>query len=319
VSLGALAGFALVFVVTTWTASILAAFALGRTRSRLARSGPMAERRAAEATAIVPVVLGVIVVAALMLQSVVGVDHCETHGHHAHLCLVHGALWIERAWVVVVLAIAGVTIVARGVMVVASLVRGARSIRELHGLSRDVGEVRLVESERAFCFVADHEGPTIYVSSRVWSTLPASEREALIAHETAHVRHGDLRMRSVLEAFLAFAAPLVGGAIRATWMHASERMCDSRAAAQTEPATVASALVAMCRLHATRPAPTAFGVTPTAEELEGRVHAVLANGPIGERAATRVARSVIAACGALAIFIAMAAEPLHHAFETLLG
>ncbi len=318
-SLGALAGFALVFVATAWTASALGTLALGRARSRLRRSGPMAERRAAEAAAIVPVVLGVLVVAALLVQSAVGVDHCDSHGHHAHLCLVHGGMWIERTWVVVVLAITSVTMLARGVLVVASLIRGARSIHALHELSRDAGDVRLVDSERAFCFVANRTRPTIYVSSRVWSALPARQREALVAHEAAHVRHGDLRMRAVLEAFLVFAVPLAGGRIRSTWMHASERMCDSHAATVTEPATVASAMVAMCRLHAMRPVPTAFAVTPRADELEGRVQAVLVNGPIGDRAARRVARSVMVGCGAFAVAVALAAEPLHHAFETLLG
>lgn len=318
-SLGALAGFALVFVVTTWTASALGALALGRGRSHLQRSGPMAERRAAEAAAIVPVVLGALVVVALLVQSVVGIDHCDSHGHHAHLCLVHGGMWLERSWVVVVLAIAGATMLARGVLVVAGLIRGARSIRELHRLSRDAGEVRVVDSDRAFCFVANRARPTIYVSSRVWSSLPACERKALVAHEVAHVRHGDLRMRTVLEAFLAFAVPVAGGRIRSTWMHASERICDSHAAAVTEPVTVASAMVAMCRLHAMRPVPTAFAVTPKADELEGRVQAVLANGPLGDRAATRVARSVVIGCGAFAIAVALAAEPLHHAFETLFG
>ncbi len=318
-NLAALAGFALVFVVTTWTASALGTLVLARARPHLQRSGPMAERRAAEAAAIVPIVLGLLVVTTLLLQSAIGIDHCETHGHHAHLCLVHGGLWTERTWVVVVLAVAGVTMLSRGVLVGASLMRGTRSIRELHRLSRDAGEVRLVDSERAFCFVASHVRPTIYVSSRVWSALPPGEREALVAHETAHVRHGDLRMRTVLEAFLAFAAPVAGGRIRSIWMHASERMCDSHAASVTEPAAVASAMVAMCRLHAMRPVPTAFGVTPSADELEGRVQAVLADGPLGDCAATRVTRSMFAACGVFAISVVLAAEPLHHAFETLLG
>ncbi|MBA2543068.1 MAG: M48 family metalloprotease [Deltaproteobacteria bacterium] len=319
-SLGAFAGFALVFVVTTWTLSALGAIALGQARSRLQRIGPMAERRAAEAVAIVPVVVGVLAVATLVLQSAIGVDHCEAHGHHAHLCITHGAHWIERAWVVVSLAIAGAKMLGRAVLMVASFVRGSRSIRELHQLSRDAGEVRLVESDRAFCFVADRERPAIYVSSRVWSALSASERAALVAHEAAHVRQGDLRKRALIEAFLAFAAPLVGDRTRAVWLQASERLCDAHAAAATgEPEAVASAMVSMCRLHTMRPTVPSFGFTPTVDELEGRVHAVLAGGPLGERAALVFGRVTLASCIAIAVLCVIAAEPIHHAFETLLG
>ncbi|MBA3457038.1 MAG: hypothetical protein H0T42_28375, partial [Deltaproteobacteria bacterium] len=98
-SLGSLAGFALVFVVTTWTLSAAGVLALSRAQPWLRRVGPMAERRAAETAAIVPVLLGMIAVATLLLQSTFGVDHCAAHGHHAHLCVTHGTQWIERTWV----------------------------------------------------------------------------------------------------------------------------------------------------------------------------------------------------------------------------
>lgn len=315
-SLGALAGFALVFVVTTWTLSTLGALALVSSRSWLKRVGPMVERRAAEAVAVVPIVVGLLAVVALLIQSATGVDHCEAHGHHAHLCIAHGAQWIERTWVVVVLAIVVATMLGRAVIVAASFVRGARSIRELHGVSRSAGDVRLIDSDRAVCFVARRG---IYVSSRAWSSLTDGERLALVAHETAHVRHGDLRKRAVLEALLVLAAPLVGGRVRTIWLQASERLCDAHAVAVTGDAqTVASAMLAMCRLHVSRLEPS-FGFTPTVDEVEARVRAVLAGGPLGERASSRFAQILVASCIVLAIGSVVAAEPLHHAFETLLG
>jgi beta-lactamase regulating signal transducer with metallopeptidase domain len=173
-----------------------------------------------------------------------------------------------------------------------------------------------VESERAFCFVA---GGTIYASAHVWAALSESERAALVAHETAHVHQGDLRMRALLEVSLVLAAPLVGARVRELWIASSERLCDARAADATgEPACVASAMVSLCRLQASRPV-ASFGFTPNASELAGRVRAVLAGGPIGERAAAILHRTVLAACLALLAGSIVAAEPLHHAFETLLG
>jgi Zn-dependent protease with chaperone function len=233
--------------------------------------------------------------------------------------MVHGAQWLERTWVVVALAIASAAMLARLVLVVTTFVRGARSIRELHALSRDAGDVRIVDSERAFCFVAGGRCPSIYVSSRAWSSLSSAERVALIAHESAHVRQRDVLTRAVIEGFLVFAAPLVADRARPMWLQASERLCDARAADATgEPESVASAMVSLCRLNASRPV-ASLGFTPAAEELAGRVRAVLAGGPIGERAAAILGRAVLAASLVLVAISIVAAERLHHVFETLLG
>ena len=313
---GALAGFALVFVVTVVTLSAISALILGGARGLLQKIGPMAERRAAEAAALVPVVIAVTAVAALVVQSTLGLDHCEAHGHHAHLCFTHGAQWIERTWVLVVLAVAAATLVGRAVIIGGTYLRGARSIRALYHLSRRHGDVRIVESDRAFCFVARRG---VFVSSRVWSMLPAREREALVLHEQAHVRHGDLVKRVVLEALMLFAAPLVGERIRTAWMRASERLCDAYAASVIgDPEVVARAMVSMCRIGATQPAP-GFAFTPTVDDLAARIQAVLAGGPLGERAAIMLVRVGLLACIVLAIVGVAAAEPIHHAFETLLG
>lgn len=315
-TVGGMAGFALVFVVTVVTLSAVAALVLGGARRFLRKAGPMAERRAAEAAAIAPLVVGVIAVATLVVQSLLGVDHCEVHDHHAHLCLTHGAQWIERTWVVVVLAVAAATFVGRAAITSATYLRGARSINDLYKLSRAHGDVRLVDSDRAFCFVARRG---VFVSSRVWSELPSGERDALIAHEHAHVHHGDLSKRVLLEGWLLFAAPLVGERIRVAWMRASERLCDARAASVTgDPEVVARAMVSMCRIGATQPAP-GFAFTPTVDELAARIQTVLDGGPLGERAAVVLARFELAAFILFTVVAVAAAEPIHHAFETLLG
>ena len=314
-SVGALAGFVLVFVVTTVAMSTVCALALTGARGWLRRVGPLAEKRAAEAAAIVPVVVGLVAISALVVQGTVGLDHCQVHDHHAHLCFTHGAAWIERTWIVVTLAVATAIFVARAVIMAASYVRGAQSIRELHRVSRHEGNVSIVESARAFCFVARRG---VFVSSRVWSSLPANERTAVIAHEHAHMRRGDLGRRFLLESLLLFAAPLAADRVRASWLRASERLCDADAAAATAPETVATAMVSMYRLRAAQPGPS-FAFTPAANELAGRIQAVLAGGPLGERATVRMVRTTLVMCAAIAIAGIAAAEPLHHAFETLLG
>lgn len=314
-SVGALAGFVLVFVVTTVAMSAVGALALTAARRWLRRVGPLAEKRAAETAAIVPVVVGIVVLSALVVQGTLGLDHCQRHDHHAHLCFTHGGAWIERTWIVVTLAVTAAIFVARAVIMTASYVRGAHSIHELHRVSRHEGNVSIVESARAFCFVARRG---VFVSSRVWSSLPANERAAVVAHEHAHMRRGDLGRRFVLELLLLFAAPFVADRVRGTWLRAGERLCDADAAAATDPETVATAMVSMCRLGGSPPVP-AFGFTPAANELAGRIQAVLAGEPLGERAAVRLVRTTLVLCAATAIASIAAAEPIHHAFETLLG
>ncbi len=319
--LGALAGFSLVFVVTAVTLSAIAALLLETCAGALRARGPMAERRAAEAAAALPVVVAVIAVGALTWQSLMGSDHCAVHGHHAHLCFTHGTMWIERGWVVVVLAMSAATFAARAILLAVSYVRGAASIRTLRALARsgDAGgpgdDVRIVDSERAFCFVSRGG---VFVSSRVWQALPEAERSALVAHERAHELHGDLPKRLAIEVLLLFAAPLVGDRIRAAWMHASERLCDAHAARQTAPETVASAMVSMCRLGCVQPA-SSFAFTPSTRDLASRVESVLAQRPLGEDAARVLGRIALSASVTLAVLGMIAAEPIHHAFETLLG
>lgn len=316
-TISSLAGFALVFVVCAWTVSALGGIALSTFGKRIQRSGALVERRVAASIAIVPLVLASAMTAALVLQSAFGADHCPVHNHHAHLCLTHGTHWLELPSLVVMLAIAGATLVSRAMLVGISFARGLHGVRALHSLSRAAGVVRIVDSDRTFCFVAGRP-PSIYVSSRVWEALPPGQREALVAHESAHVAHGDLRTRIVIEICLVFAAPLVGDRVRCAWLAASERLCDARAAASSSPEHVANAMVTLCRLQASRPA-SSFGFTPTASELAARVEAVLEQRPLGERVAVIAGRVVAVTCAAIVVGAALAAEPLHHAFETLLG
>jgi Zn-dependent protease with chaperone function len=316
VSIGALAGFALVFVVTAVTVSAVGGLALASARGWLQRLGPMAERRAAETVAIMPLVVALVAVAALVVQATVGIDHCQLHEHHAHLCFTHGEQWLQHSWVLVALAIAVAIFVGRAAITAVAYLRGVHSVRSLYRLSTQVGDVRIVESDRVFCFVARRG---VFISSRVWSSLPSPERAALVAHEQAHVHRGDLRKRFVLEALVLFAAPFVGDRVRLVWLRASERLCDAHAARVTgEPETVARAMISMCRLGSAQPVP-GFAFTPPVAELAGRIQAVLAGGPVGERAAAVFARVALACCTALAVLGVAAAESIHHAFETLLG
>jgi hypothetical protein len=311
-----LIGFGVVFLLVCGITSGVLALLV----PRLGRPGPAAERRIAELAALVPVVLSSAVVAILAIQSVVGDDHCDTHGHHAHLCVQHGMMWAERPWAIAVVAAAIAVVAARAIVLLASTVRGHANVARLRQTLPDDARVQLVPSERVFCFVAGLRRPAIYVSTAARDALAPEEWDAMLAHETSHVTHRDLLHRLGLELLLLFAAPLAGIAIRERWDAATERLRDADAAEHASPEAVASALVHMARAQALpRLGPVATFTATDARLLTSRVESLLDDTPRGESSARQLARVTVASTLAVVTVALVFAEPLHHALETLLG
>lgn len=317
---GALVGFALVFVLVAWTLSAALSLLLAAGGTRLRALGPAAERRVAVLAAVLPVVLAAAVTAALVIRSVAGDDHCAVHDHHAHLCLAHGEAWLERPLVVVLVSVATAVAAARLLVLGVALLRGRRAIAVLRAASERCGDVQLVDSPRPFCFVAGLVRPRIYASTAAWSGLPDGERAAMLAHERGHVRHRDLGWRALVEAALAFGAPLTSSALIARWDHATERLRDGDAADEVgDPTAVASALVQMCRLGAIGAEARLIGFPARSGALEERVAALLDRAPRGARAARVVAAAALGLVSAVTIAAVTHVEPLHHVLESLLG
>jgi hypothetical protein len=314
-----MAGFALVFVVLVVVMSALASTVVTLCNGVLRQRGPHAERRAVALAALAPVVLASGVVAALVAHSYVATDHCLDHGHHAHLCVAHGGAWLDRPWVVVALAIAVAVVAARLLALGARVARASSSIARLRRLSVPSGDVRIVESPHAFCFVAGLRHPTIYASTTAWHGLAEDERAAMVAHERGHVAHHDVSRRLGLDLLLAVAAPLAGGPLAARWSHATERLRDADAAAAVGgPDPVARAMLRLCRLERSAAAP-GLAFAGRGRLLAERVEALLADAPGGEPSARLLSLVVGAGLAGLVALAVGLAGPLHHAFETLLG
>ncbi|MBI5445138.1 MAG: M56 family metallopeptidase, partial [Deltaproteobacteria bacterium] len=250
---GSVLGFGLVFLAVSWAGSALLGGALLALRRRLRRTGPRTERALAAAALIAPPFAAATLVISLaglsLVQALFGRgDHCTTHDHHLHLCLQHGGDWAENTVAVVALLLLG-SVVAAG------LVRRLLAYRATSGLIREVErhavphhdlptDVSLVPSETPLCVTAGFRNPRIIVSKASWELLDEDERRAVLAHERAHIEHGDTRWRFVLSLLGAFGLPGLGPRLLSIWMHASERLCDWRAStAVEEPAVVAQALV----------------------------------------------------------------------------
>lgn len=315
--LGSVIGFAVVFLTVAIGLSAVACAAMAVLGSALARRGPAVERRAAELAASLPVALALLVVAVLIAHSALSTDHCPAHGHHAHLCVAHGAAWLDRPWAIAVASAAAVVAIGRAVVLLSTMVSGRRRVGALARMARSIDDVQVVDSARAFCFVAGLRRPAIYTSTAAWDGLAADERAAMLAHERGHVRGRDVARRALLDLITVVSAPLAPGFLAARWEHATERLRDRDAARVTEPEAVARALVAMCRLGAIRVAGASFDAGGRA--LAARVEAVLGDGPSGEHTARRLGAAAVVTVVVLAVAVALIASPLHHALETLLG
>jgi Zn-dependent protease with chaperone function len=316
-SLGGAVGFGVVFLLAVALSSAIGCGLIAVGARALAARGPGAERRAAALAALGPPVIGAFLVAALAVHSVTTVDHCRAHDHHAHLCLAHGGAWLARPWAVAVAGAALVVTVARAALLLATLVGARARVRALAEVAQALGDIRVVDSPRRFCFVTGVRRPAIYASTAALRALGDDEQAAMLAHERAHVRAGDLRWRRVLDVATLVAAPLAPGFLAGRWDDATERLRDRDAARDTDPTAVARALVAMCRGDAAWVA--GMNYAPAAHALTRRVEAVLAMPEVEPGAARHLATAAAALGVTVAAALAAFVDPIHHALETLLG
>lgn len=314
----AFVGFAAVFVLVAWSASAVLALLIVVARPALRRRGAATERKAAAFAVVAPSLIGVAVLVALLWGQTAG-DHCEEHHHHAHLCVAHAGAWLDQSWAVVLVGVASATVLLRLVLVGGALLRTRHAVLRLRRVSQAMAHpgLRIVTSPLSFCFVAGLRRPEVFVSSAAWDALEPDQRQAVLAHELAHVRNGDLWRRAVLDLLGVLAAPLVAARLRSIWSSASERLADARAAESVGCLAVASAMVQMCRAgRVDQPLP---GFTATGEALGDRVRAILEVEPTGERSASRLAVVMLLSTVMIVAMVLAFADPLHHVLETLLG
>jgi Zn-dependent protease with chaperone function len=174
--------------------------------------------------------------------------------------------------------IRAIYITARAQAFSADLSRIALAPRVIHG-----HEVHLLPTDSAYCFAVGILRPRIYVAEKLLAELPPRETEAMVAHEAAHIKRRDNLMLAALTT-LNCLIPLPGARILlADWSAAAERACDEDAACTVgSRCDVAAALVNVASLsHRSRvngriPANCFTPPNSGAEDVEGRVHALLA-------------------------------------------
>jgi Zn-dependent protease with chaperone function len=199
-------------------------------------------------------------------------------------------------------------------------VKAQRVVARLRSLSEPIGRrAYLVPIDERFAFTAGLLSSTVFFSRAAWEVLRPEQREAILAHELAHIDHDDIRCRAALGCAASFGVPLLVRSALRLWERSTERICDREAAlAVDRPSTVASAMLALIRPAPLRLAPEG-SLHAAASDLPERIEAVLREEPSGERLSQLLVLALGAASASFAIACGAFVTPIHHALETILG
>ncbi len=318
--------FGLVFICVSALASLLLGGALTVGGARLRALGPLAERRAATLTLLLPPLFGFMVSAILAGNSALalasGTDHCLKHVHHLHLCIKHSELWTSEPWAVAALGFFATFVLVRAVHTIwahAHAQLAATRLKKTGSPIEGFDHGFLIPGKEKTAFTTGVFSPTIIISRGAWDVLDASGRSALMAHEQAHIANGDLQKRAVLGILACLGVPMFTRRALKNWELASERVCDRVAASSVgRSSIVAGAILSLAQSPGKRPA-AAVAVFAAASNVKDRVHSLLDHEPGGEPDARKMAAFFLALSILSTAACMLFAESLHHILETILG
>jgi hypothetical protein len=249
-------------------------------------------------------------------------DHCLQHGHHLHVCLVHGTPLLRPDLAMLGAAALGIWALRSGSLF-AQLVRIHRDASQLERLGTATpGAFPLIHVPGAprLCHAIGPLRPRILISASLAEQLDPVDLRCALEHETAHLKRRDPLAHVLLSLSGLFALPVWAGALSRAYRSAAEQACDDAAAhAVADGALVATALVKVAGLRRgesrATPALGAFGFGE--HPLESRVRRLLSEKAFAVRRARALPLSAWLAVGALAFSVLQAAF-VHHAVETAL-
>jgi hypothetical protein len=182
---------------------------------------------------------------------------------------------------------AGTAVCLLTVVAVRAAVRRARATFAARRLCAELGggpgDLIIVDGPRVEAFALPALHGRIVASRPLLAALPADERRAVLAHETAHLRHHHHTYRLVAE-LSAAVNPLLRPLVDAV-EYTTERWADEVSAGAVGDRTVVARALARCALEASqpgRPPPWAAAALHAASErsrLVRRVEALLAPAP----------------------------------------
>ncbi len=164
---------------------------------------PSIRCRRAEGIALLPIVVALLATLALMLPALLKLaglidDHCLAHGlHHPHFFLRHLPAF-DVGPVAVLLIGAGTWPMVKLVWTVSDQIRHARLVNAITRLTPPGHRLIMINSETPAAFLLGIRTPKVVLMAGLVRKLSPAERRAVLRHEIAHARAGDLARRLAL-------------------------------------------------------------------------------------------------------------------------
>jgi Zn-dependent protease with chaperone function len=238
--------------------------------------------------------------------------HCIEHGAgHPHICLEHPPIMALSAWHWVAVTFAFLWLLRAIGTHVLQRRRALSQLRALLAFAAGSGPLQTIYTPNVMALAADPGRPVILLSSELRRRLHPRQRRIVLAHEVAHLRHGDLFFSRLIDALLVLHVRPVARRLRSAWRQAIEEHADEVVAARFGREDVAQALIRVARMPVAR---TASALRATGGNAVQRIERLL-DAPAERRARATFAATYAGALLGSWIVLVMA----HHGIETLLG
>ena len=192
------------------------------------------------------VMMAAILAANLFPSSEWMASHCGTHSHdHIHACLNSAEQGALPAW-------QGAVALLALVMVMVSLFRTLvteRRLQALITLSKGQRRFRRLHDTRAVALAVGGNEPAVLLSSGLLNSLNPHQRRIVLAHESAHLRHGDPRRNRLVVLLLALFVPPLAKRLRTAWENALEEAADDAVTQRFNRFDVAETLLRVLSLQ----------------------------------------------------------------------
>jgi len=325
----ALAGFllqcaAIAALLGMGASALVLAVGLGL-RPALPRLRPSTRADLAFLGGVLPAVVAIVGTSATALPPVASAfglmaDHCLQHGHHLHICIIHGPSL--HAGVALLGTAALAAWAGRSGLWLRRLLYAAHDVRELERLGKVTSAAFVVievPGASRLCHAVGAFRRRILLSQQLSGALSADALRCALAHESAHLSRRDPLANVILSLAGLFVLPIVARSFQRAYRVAAEQACDDEAAASAgDGLRVAEALLAVAALQHAAPQPVPGAMLGFGQHsLQTRVERLLSLGAQRPRAAYALVTAAIVSVAALLLAL-LQATALHHAVETAL-
>jgi len=194
-------------------------------------------------------------------------------------------------------------------------------VRALWSVGREPlgsGSAPLVtELQRPIALLVGWLRPSVVIDARLWAALTAPQRDAVLAHEQAHIDRRDPLMLLLLRVITSVAPAHARSALLRSWLDRAETRADALAVrAVGDPVIVAEALLRTARLNLESPR---LALGWGGGTLERRIGAILDAGIDDTSSAPDAGLLDALALATVSVAVLLASPAMHHQLEHLLN